>query len=136
MPQRQHAGMNPAATILKSPWPLAVGMLAGLLVLVLGSVGLTRSQQLSTSGQPAFNTLVHWHDVSHDWLLVADGRADQLSVYSAVDGRPLGSLHIQRGLRDIDAVAQHDGRLFVIDDDGRLSELKLPQLQLAAASIP
>jgi hypothetical protein len=136
MPQRQHVGMNPAVSIRKSPWPLAVGMLAGLLVLVLGSVGLTRSQQLLTSGQPTFDTLVHWHDVSHDWLLVADGHADQLSVYSAVDGRPLGSLHIQPGLRDIDALAQRDGRLFVVDDDGRLSELKLPQLQLAAASIP
>jgi hypothetical protein len=136
MPRRQHVGMNPVASIRKSPWPFAVGMLAGLLVLVLGSVGLTRSQQLLTSGQPAFDTLVHWHDVSHDWLLVADGHADQLIVYSAVDGRPLGRLHIQRGLRDIDAMARRDGRLFVIDDDGRQSELKLPQLQLAAASIP
>ncbi|MBB6187180.1 hypothetical protein [Rhodanobacter sp. MP7CTX1] len=128
--------MNPVASIRKSPWPLAVGMLAGLLVLVLGSVCVTRSQQLSTSGQPAFNTVVHWHDVSHDWLLVADGPADRLSVYSAVDGRPLGQLHVQRGLRDVDAMAQRDGRLFVIDDDGRQSELELPQLQLAAASIP
>jgi hypothetical protein len=124
--------MNPVATIRKSPWPFATGMLAGLLILVLGSVALTRSQQLSSNGQSAFNTVVHWHD----WLLVADGRADQLSVYSAVDGRPLGQLHVQRGLRDIDALAQRDGRLFVIEDDGRLSELKLPQLQLVAASIP
>jgi hypothetical protein len=136
MPRRQHVGMNPVASIRKSPWPLAFGMLAGLLVLVLGSVCMTRSQQLSTSGQPAFNTVVHWHDVSHDWLLVADGPADRLSVYSAVDGRPLGQLHVQRGLRDVDAMAQRDGRLFVIDDDGRQSELELPQLQLAAASIP
>jgi len=136
MPRRQHVGMNPAATIRKSPWPFAIGMLAGLLVLVLGSIALTRSQQLSSNGQSAFNTVVHWHDASHDWLLVADGHADQLSVYSAVDGRPLGQLHVQRGLRDIDAVAQRDGRLFVIGDDGRLSELKLPQLQLAAASVP
>jgi hypothetical protein len=136
MPRRQHVGMNPVASIRKSPWPFAVGMLAGLVVLVLSSVDLSRSQQLSTSGQPAFDTLVRWHDVSHDWLLVADGHADQLSVYSAVDGRPLGRLHIEHGLRDIDALAQRDGRLFVVDDDGRLSELKLPQLQLVAASVP
>jgi hypothetical protein len=128
--------MNLAATIRLSPWPVALGMLAGLLVLVLGVVALGRSPQLATSAQPAFNTLVHWHDVGHDWLLVADGPADQLIVYSAVDGRPLGRLKVKRGLRDVDALAQRDGRLFLIDDGGRQSELSLPQLQLAAASVP
>ena len=135
MPRRQHVGMNFVATMGKSPWLPAVGMLAGLVALVLSSVGLSRSRQFTTSAQPAFNTLVHWHDVNHDWLLVADGPADQLVVYSAADGRPLGRL-VKHGLRDIDALAQHDGRLFVVDDDGRLSELKLPQLQLVAASVP
>jgi len=111
-------------------------MLAALVALVLGSVGLARSQQLSTSTPPTFNTLVHWHDLSHDWLLVADGPADQLIVYSAADGRPLGRLNVEHGLRDVDALAQRDGRLFVVDDDGRLSELKLAQLPLVAASVP
>ena len=128
--------MNFVATMGKSPWPLAVGMLAGLVVLVLSSVGLSRSRQFTTSAQPAFNTLVHWHDLSHDWLLVADGPADQLIVYSAADGRPLGRLNVEHGLRDVDALAQRDGRLFVVDDDGRLSELKLAQLPLVAASVP
>jgi hypothetical protein len=128
--------MNLAPTLHRSPWLLAMGMLAGLLLLVFGVVGLSRSPQLATSAQPAFNTLVHWHDVGHDWLLVADGPADQLMVYSAVDGRPLGRLKVTRGLRDVNALAQRDGRLFLIDDGGRQSELKLPQLQLAAVSVP
>jgi hypothetical protein len=37
---------------------------------------------------------------------------------------------------DVAALAQRDGRLFVIDDDGTRKELKLPQLQRVAANVP
>ena len=136
MLRRQHAGMNSAAIIRISPWLAVSGMLGGLVCIVLSGFGLTRSPRITTHMQPAFNTLIHWRDASRDWLLVADGHADQLIVYNAADGRPLHRLGAERGLHDVDTLAQRDGRLFVVDDHGRLDELKLPQLQMVASSDP
>ncbi|OOG61266.1 hypothetical protein B0E46_14805 [Rhodanobacter sp. B04] len=117
------------ATILRAhPWLAASGMLAGLLVIVLNGFGLVRPL-------PGSGSLMRWHDASHDWLLVADDRANQLIVYDATDGRPLQRLG-PSAVGDVAELAQHDGRLFVIDDDGTRNELKLPQLKTVASSAP
>ncbi len=108
----------------------------GLVAIVLGGVALIRSPQITSASSPSFNALVHWRDRGHDWLVVADGPADQLVVYNAVDGHPLRRFKVTHGLQDVDALVQRDGQLFVVDDDGELDELRLPQLQVASASHP
>jgi hypothetical protein len=128
MPLRQHAGMNLATILRTHPWLPVAGMLAGLLMIVLSGFGLVRPL-------PGSGTLVRWHDASHDWLLVADDQANQLTVYDATDGRPLQQLG-PSAVGDVAALAQRDGRLFVIDDDGMRNELKLPQLKTVAANVP
>ncbi|WP_158755574.1 hypothetical protein [Dyella sp. S184] len=120
--------MNTASILRTHPWLVTAGMLAGLLVIVLGGLGLVRPPLVSGS-------LVRWHDTSHDWLLVADDQANQLTVYDAVNGRPLQRLDA-KVVGDVAALAQRDGRLFVIDDDGTRKELRLPQLQRVAANVP
>ena len=109
-------------------------MLFVAVALVLTGVRSLRAPTIDAGAPLAFSTLLHWHDASHDWLLVADGRADQLTVYSAIDGRPLRRLKAAHGVNDAAAFTQRDGRLFVLDDAGRLDELKLPQGQLAASA--
>ena len=103
-------------------------MLVELLVIVLGGFGLV-------GPQPVSGSLVRWHDTSHDWLLVADDKDNQLTVYDAVDGRLVQRLDA-KVVGDVAALAQRDGRLFVIDDDGTRKELKLPQLQRVAVNVP
>lgn len=107
---------------LRCWWP-ALALWAGLLAIVLGGFGL--AHQPPGSGQ-----LMRWHDAGHDWLLAADDEADQLNVYDAADGRLLHRLDA-RTVGDIAALARRDGRLYVVDDDGRRSELGLPQLTVA-----
>lgn len=127
MPHRHHVGMNHLATILRThPWLAAAGMLVGLSVVVLNGFGLVRPE-------PGSGSLMRWHDASHDWLLVADDQANQLTVYDAIDGRPLRRLGAGT-VGDVATLAQRDGHLFVIDDDGTRKELKLPQLQRVASS--
>ncbi len=104
-----------------------------LVALVLVGVGLQRSPRISAGNQPAFNALVHWRRAGHDWLLVADGKADQVVIYNAADGRLLKRVRISRGVSDASTFVQHDGHLFVQDDDGRLGELKLSPQWMAAA---
>lgn len=105
----------------------------GLVAITFGGVALIRSPQITSGTPPSFNALVHWRDRSHDWLVVADGPADQLVVYNAVDGHPLHRFTVAHGLQDVDALAQRDGQLFVVDNNGELDELRLPQLQVASA---
>lgn len=117
------------ATIMRThPWLAAGGMLAGLSVIVMNGFGLVRPM-------PGSGSLMRWHDTSHDWLLVADAQANQLTVYDAIDGRPLRRLGAG-AVGDVATLAQRDGQLFVIDDDGTRNELKLPQLQRVASSSP
>jgi hypothetical protein len=120
--------VNTASILRTHPWLATAGMLAGLLVIVLSGFGLV-------GPQPVSGSLVRWHDTSHDWLLVADDQANHLTVYDAVDGRPVQRLDA-KVVGDVAAMAQRDGRLFVIDDDGTRKELKLPQLQTVAANVP
>lgn len=128
MPSRQYPGMNLATILRTRPWlPVAV-MLAGLLVIVLNGFGLVRPL-------PGSGTLMRWHDAGHDWLLVADDQANQLTVYDATDGRPLQQLG-PSAVGDVAALAQRDGRMYVVDDDGTRNELKLPQLKTVASSTP
>ncbi|HEY0198982.1 MAG TPA: hypothetical protein VGC19_10650 [Rhodanobacter sp.] len=115
--------------------PLAVvGMLAALAVVVSNGFGLPRARAVASGSESMFNTLVRWKDGSHDWLLVADDKANQLSVYDANDGRLLHTLGRTAGFGDIAALAQRDGQLFVVEDSGRLDPIRLPQLQLIASS--
>ena len=120
--------MNLATILRTHPWLPAAGMLAGLLAIVLNGFGLVHP--LSGPG-----SLMRWHDTSHDWLLVADDQANQLTVYAAADGRPLQRLG-HGAVGDVAVLAQRDGRLFVIDDDGTRNELKLPPLKTIASSTP
>lgn len=75
---------------------------------------------------------MRWQDAGHDWLLVAEAESGQLVVYDAVDGRPLRRLG-PGAVGDIAALARHDGRLYVVADDGARSELRLPQLTVAVS---
>lgn len=120
--------MNLAAILRTYPRLPVVGMLAGLLVIVLNGFGLVRPM-------PGSGMLMRWHDASHDWLLVADDEANQLMVYDATNGRPLQRLG-PSAVGDVAVLAQRDGRLFVIDDDGTQNELKLPELNMVASSEP
>jgi hypothetical protein len=133
---RHDERMNAAELLRKHPWPAVVGMSAGLVAIVLSGFGVASSAAIRPGMPAVFNTVVQWRDASHDWLLVADGQSNQLAVYSAVDGRPLHRLDVKRGVNDAGAFAQRDGRLFVVSDDGKLGELKLPQLQMIASTRP
>lgn len=128
--------MNLRTRLLTSPWLPLSGTFAALIVLVMGGVGMIRSPRLASVPSPGSNTLVHWQDGSHDWLLVGDGQGDQLMVYSAADGRLLKRIRVKRGLNDANTLAQRDGHLFVVGDDGKFGELVLPQLTMVASSGP
>lgn len=121
--------MNITSIMQMPSWLPALGLVA----IAFGGVALIRSPQITSAAPPSSNALVHWRDRSHDWLVVADGPADQVVVYSAVDGHPVRRLKVARGLQDVDALAQRDGQLFVVDNEGELDELRLPQLKLVAA---
>jgi len=128
--------MNIATWFRVSPWLRVSLMLVALLWIVLNGFGPARSLRVTVPVEPVFESLVHWRDANHDWLLVADGKADLLTIYDAADGRPLRRLALAHGFNDAKALAQRDGRLFVVDDNGRLGELTLPQLRWVASSAP
>lgn len=124
-------GMKNAAIIRARTWLPAVALVA----MVLGGFGLRRSPQISAGRQPVLNSLAHWRHAGHDWLVVVDGKADEVVIYNAADGRPLKRMRISRGVADAGALVQRDGDLFVMGDDGSLDQLKLsPQLIAAADS--
>lgn len=128
MPRRQHAGMKIGTTLRTHPWLSSAGMLAALLVIVLSGFGMNRPQ-------PEAGSLVHWRDARHDWLLVANDEANQMTVYDASSGRPVQRFDA-RTVGDVAALIQRDGRLFVMNDDGTRNELKLPQLKTVASGAP
>ena len=128
MPLSQHAGMIRPTILRTHPCLAVVGMLAGLLIIVLNGFGLARPL-------PGSGTLMHWHDAGRDWLLVADDENNQLTVYDATDGRPLQRFGPST-VGNVAILAQRDGRLFVVDDDGTRNELKLPQLKTVASNAP
>lgn len=119
-----------------SAWMLASAALAALVVVVMSGFGLNRAAPLAGATSATPTTLVHWHDANRDWLVVGDGTSDQLSVYNAIDGSLVRRVAMRHGLSDANALAQRDGRLFVVGDDGKLGELSLPQLQMVAANGP
>ncbi len=125
------AGMKSAAIIRARAWLPA----AALVAMVLGGLGLQRSPRIGTGIQPVLNSLVRWRHAGHDWLVVADGKADEVVIYNAADGRPLKRLRISRGVSEAGALVQRDGDLFVMGDDGKLGELKLSPPLIAAADI-
>jgi hypothetical protein len=119
-----------------SAWILAPASLAALVVVVMSGFGLNHAAPLAGVTPATPTTLVHWHDASRDWLLVGDGASDRLSIYNAIDGSLVWRVAVRHGLNDANALAQRDGRLFVVGDDGKLGELSLPQLQMVAANRP
>lgn len=123
--------MKSAAIIPTRAWLPALAVVA----LVLAGFGLQRSPQISAGSQPVFNSLAHWRRAGHDWLVVADGNADEVVIYNAADGRPLKRIRISRGVSDTGALVQRDGDLFVMGDDGKLGKLKLSPPLIAAADI-
>lgn len=128
--------MNLTMPSQRSRWLPLSGILAALVLLVTGGIGLIRPPSLISASSATSSMLVQWHDARHDWLLVGDAQGDELKVYSAVDGRLLKSVPVTRGLNDASALAQRDGRLFVVGDNGKLGELALPQLTMIAARGP
>ena len=135
MPRRQHAGVNPSAPTRLPSWLPAAGLLLALVVLVWVSLAAIRASRLTASTQPAFNPLVHWREAGRDWLLVADGEADQLTVYSAADGRRLRRVKVEHGLRDSAPLIRRDGQLYVVDDAGELDEVRLSSRPQVAANL-
>jgi hypothetical protein len=126
MPLSQHARMNLGTILRTHPWLCVAGMLSVLLAIVLNGFGLVRPL-------PRSGTLMHWRGAGSDLLVVADDEANQLAVYDAIDGRLLQRLG-PSAVGNVAALAQRDGRLFVVDDDGTRNELKLPQLKTVASS--
>jgi len=135
MPRRQHVGMNPAVPTRLPSWLPAAGLLLALVAVVWVSLVSIRAPRLTASMQPAFNPLVHWRDGGRDWLLVADGAADQLIVYSAIDGRRVRRVQVEHGLRDSAPLTRRDGHLFVVGDDGQLDEVRLSSRPQVAANL-
>lgn len=125
----QHAGMKIATIVLRHGW---LPLLA-LAIIILCQPGPDGSSRAGTGMAPAFNALAHWREDGHDWLVVADGKADEVVVYDAADGRPLQRLRVKGGLQDRDALVQRDDHLFLVGQNGTLEELRLPQLEIAAA---
>ena len=127
--------MNSAAPTRLPPWLPAAGLLLALVAVVWVSLAAIRAPRLTASMQPAFNPLVRWREAGRDWLLVADGEADQLTVYSAADGRRVRRVKVVHGLRDSAPLTQRDGHLFVVDDAGELDEVRLSSRPQVAANL-
>ncbi|MEO9079213.1 MAG: hypothetical protein ABI268_07850 [Rhodanobacter sp.] len=120
--------MKIAAIFLRYGW---LPLLA-LTTIAWCSLGWEDSPRIGTGMGSEFSALVHWREDGRDWLVVADGVADEVVVYAAADGRPLHRLKVKGGLQDRDALQQQDGHLFVVRQNGTLNELRLPQLEIAA----
>ncbi|HEX5305169.1 MAG TPA: hypothetical protein VFW82_03675 [Dyella sp.] len=104
----------------------------GLALLATACVLMLAAGRGGDQPQPAAlaaNSLVHWQDSRHDWLLVADRDAHQLVVYDAATGEPLQRLGRERGLGQVETIAVLGDHLLVQDAAGRPSLLSLPQLQ-------
>ena len=129
MRRAQHAGMKITAKVLIHGW---LPLLA-LIVIAWCRFGLESSPRVGNAPEAGFNALVHWREDGRDWLVVADGAADEVVVYAATDGRPLHRLSVPGGLQDRAPLVQRDGHLFVVRRNGALAELGLPPLEIAAA---
>lgn len=106
-------------------WLVAV-MLAAMVAVVLNGFGLARPK-------PGFGLSWHGSDAGHDWLLVVDNQAGRLTVYDAVDGRPLRQLDAGTAAA-ASMLDRHDGRVLVVAADGTRSERASPQPQRIAAN--
>ncbi len=126
--------MHSAAPTRLPPWLPAAGLLLALVAVVWLSLAAIHAPRLTATMQPAFNPLVHWREAGRDWLLVADGEADQLTVYSAADGRRVRRVQVEHGLRDSAPLTRRDGHLFVVGDDGQLGEVRLASRPQVAAN--
>lgn len=112
--------------LVRPPCWLAALVLAAI---VLGGFGLSDYPRVRAGATQTLDAMAQWRDQGHNWLLVADGKARELVVYNATNGRPLHRIRIAPGLQNVDALAQRDGHLFLIDADGQWEELSLPRLR-------
>ncbi|TAL83462.1 MAG: hypothetical protein EPN74_13960 [Rhodanobacter sp.] len=120
--------MSILASIRSPSWLSALALAA----IVLGGFGLNDYPRVRSGATPALDAMAQWRDQGHNWLLVADGKADELVVYNATNGRPLHRIKIEHGLQNVDALVQRDGHLFLIDAAGKREEISLPQLRVAS----
>ena len=127
--------MHPAAPTRLPPWLPAAGLLLALVAVVWVSLAAIRAPRLTATMQPAFHPLVHWREAGRDWLLVADGQANQLTVYSAADGRRVRRVKAVHGVRDADPLTERGGHLFLVGDDGQLDEVRLSSRPQVAANL-
>jgi len=104
---------------------LAMGLAFGLLW-----VALPEADALPDGA--ANGQLVHWQDVGHDWLLVVEPGSQELVVYDANDGRPLGRFGADDGLPPVQSI-RGQGALVAVSGAGRQARwLKLPELELVS----
>ena len=100
-------------------------LLVGACLAMLAGGGRDRA----ANARPIANSLVHWQDGRHDWLLVADRGTHELVVYDATTGEPLQRLGRDDGLGSVDTVAALGNRLLVQDAKGQPILLSLPSLR-------
>ena len=109
----------------------SVLLLVGACLAMLTGVGRDRA----ASPRPIVNSLVHWQDGRHDWLLVADRGTHELAVYDATTGAPLQRLGRDDGLGSVDAIAALGDRLLVQDASGQPTLLGLPSLRAGTLAL-
>ena len=116
---------SPARYLRRHRGAVAVLLLVSACVAMLTGVGRDRA----ASPRPIVNSLVHWQDGRHDWLLVADRGTHELVVYDATTGSPLQRLGSDDGVGRVDSIASFGDRLLLQDAKGRPTLLSLPDLR-------
>ena len=116
---------SPARHLRRHSGPVAALLLAGACLAMLAGGGR------DGAGSPRLivNSLVHWQDSRHDWLLVADRGSHELVVYDATTGAPLQRLGSDDGVGRVDSIASFGDRLLLQDSKGRPTLLSLPDLR-------
>lgn len=122
---------SPARYLRRHRGAMGVLLLVGACLAML--IGGDRDR--AANPRPIVNSLVHWQDGRHDWLLVADRGTHELVVYDATTGAPLQRLGRDDGLGSVDAIAALGDRLLVQDARGQPTLLGLPSLRAGTLAL-